>query len=754
MRSPTKYLTALAAAVGTLGVLAGPAAAGTVRTVAEGGTAVTCAEASTANPFGSIANALHCAVRGDQVKIGPGHFDGQVRLDANVALIGSGAQTVISPPAGSSSPAANVTIGAGRTVTISSLTLDGVDQSVPGIAATNGTLSLVNSRITRHGNYELPGGAISVRPATGVATIKIGGSTIDHNRSDFGGGGIFVAGSTQSASLSVRDSTITANATDGGQGYGGGIEVDAATLNVRRSTIAGNSASSGGGLYATGKPEGIQLTNTILAGNGASWRGPDCAAPSLRPITSGGHNLLGSNTGIAGTGCAAFADGIDGDQVGTAAHPLDPMLAQLADNGGPTVTAALQLGSPAINTGGTADCLVGPSADRDQRVLRRGTAARLACDVGAYDTQGKPLQTLAVSRLVKTNPTCDEASPARPFATLAAALACAHNGTTIALTTGRFAGQVSIHANVILAGHGERTVIARPAGDSLAPDVSIDPGRTVTLKNLTVDGVDRTAPGVAAADGSLTIVGSRITNNANHEDDGGGIAVFAAARQAHLTVFASTIDHNASDFGGGGISAGADGHSGTATILNSTVTANTSDGGGGHGGGGIAVGGSALDVRSSTIAGNSGSLGGGLWAASDVAPVALTNTILAANSAQTGPDCVARTGRPVSSGGHNVIGQTTGAPVTGCPGFTDGASGDHIGTAAQPIDARLGALAVNGGLTPTLALLSGSPAVGAGDPVACQATPIAGRDQRRVLRNAAAREACDVGAYDTAGGAS
>jgi hypothetical protein len=105
----------------------------------------------------------------------------------------------------------------------------------------------------------------------------------------------------------------------------------------------------------------------------------------------------------------------------------------------------------------------------------------------------------------------------------------------------------------------------------------------------------------------------------------------------------------------------------------------------------------------------------------------------------------------VISGGHNLLGQTTGVSSTGCPGLTDGMNGDHVGTPAEPIDPLLGPLGANGGLTPTLALLTGSPARAAGDPVACQAAPINGRDQRGVTRNAKAREACDTGAYDTGG---
>jgi hypothetical protein len=618
-RPLTKSLAALALTVGTLGALAGPAAAANVLQVAEGGTAVACTDASTVNPFGSIADALRCAVNGDQVRVGPGHFDGQVSIATNVTLMGSGSQTVISPPPDAPYSVANVTITPGRKVTISNLTLDGVDQSTPGIVAANGTLTVTNARITRHGDHSLlaGGGAISVLAKTGVTTVNVSASTIDHNVSDFGGGGIFVGGSLQPATLTVHDSTITDNSTDGGQGNGGAISVAAASASVRKSTITGNSATLGGGIFASGQPQGVQVSNTILAGNGAAFEGPDCFAPSGRPVTSGGHNIVSQDTGVAGTGCAAFTDGIDGDQVGTAAKPLDPLLGALADNGGPTLTAAPLLGSPAINTGGTADCLAAGSSDRDQRGAPRSTVARSACDTGAYDTQGKPLETLYVSRLARVNPTCALASSTRPFATVAGALACAHDGTTVKLTSGRFAGQFSIDANVILLGGGAATVIAKPAGgDFTVPNVSIASGRTVTLKNLTVDGVDGTSPGVVAADGSLSILGSRVTNNGNYVGDGGGISVFAGARQAHLTVFASTIDHNHSDFAGGGISVDAAAHSGTADVLNSTITGNTSESGAGRGGGGIAVGLSTLTVRSSTIAGNTGPLGGGLWAAS------------------------------------------------------------------------------------------------------------------------------------------
>jgi hypothetical protein len=46
-----------------------------------------------------------------------------------------------------------------------------------------------------------------------------------------------------------------------------------------------------------------------------------------------------------------FTNGVNGDQVGTAAAPLDPLLGPLQNNGGPTKTHALLAGSPAIDHG-------------------------------------------------------------------------------------------------------------------------------------------------------------------------------------------------------------------------------------------------------------------------------------------------------------------------------------------------------------------------------------------------------------------
>jgi hypothetical protein len=58
----------------------------------------------------------------------------------------------------------------------------------------------------------------------------------------------------------------------------------------------------------------------------------------------------------------------------------NPLLARLADNGGPTQTQALEAGSPAIDHGGTS---INGCPPTDQRGISRPQGP--ACDIGAYE---------------------------------------------------------------------------------------------------------------------------------------------------------------------------------------------------------------------------------------------------------------------------------------------------------------------------------------------------------------------------------
>ncbi|MEO6027586.1 MAG: choice-of-anchor Q domain-containing protein, partial [Candidatus Binatia bacterium] len=159
-------------------------------------------------------------------------------------------------------------------------------------------------------------------------------------------------------------------------------------------------------------------------------------------------------------------------------------------------------------------------------------------------------------------------------------------------------------------------------------------------------------------------------------------------------------------------------------------------------GGGIGPIGNLLRLESSTITKNHGIPYGGGFYSSNNRPITMRNTIVAGNTSQNGS--IADCGGPFTSQGYNLIGT-----IDNICQITGDATGNVIG-----VDARLGALADNGGATRTHAPLSAddthdaSPAIDAGSPAtpgsegsACPAI-----DQRGVLRPLGA--ACDIGAFE------
>jgi hypothetical protein len=137
-------------------------------------------------------------------------------------------------------------------------------------------------------------------------------------------------------------------------------------------TVSGNSASGdGGGIYNYNYNR-VVIGNTIVAGNTAS-SGPDVHGS----VADEGSNLIGDGGGS--TGFTA-----PGDQVDTAASPIDPLLGPLQDNGGPTRTMALLPGSPAIDKRRAA--LIPRGVTTDQR-----GAPRISCSavgIGAFESRG------------------------------------------------------------------------------------------------------------------------------------------------------------------------------------------------------------------------------------------------------------------------------------------------------------------------------------------------------------------------------
>ena len=193
---------------------------------------------------------------------------------------------------------------------------------------------------------------------TSVGTVFINASTLSDNHALYGGA------IRNEGNLTLTNSTASSNTATAGAGI-----QNSGNLISADSTLSGNHASRNGGGILTSQASRratTEIVNTILAGNTA-LEGPDCDGE----IASKGNNLIG-NAG------ACLIRPSSGDLIGTSSQPVDPRLAPLGDNGGPTQTLALLPGSPAIDGGGD-----GPDLETDQRGRpRRQGAAR---DIGAFE---------------------------------------------------------------------------------------------------------------------------------------------------------------------------------------------------------------------------------------------------------------------------------------------------------------------------------------------------------------------------------
>jgi hypothetical protein len=189
-------------------------------------------------------------------------------------------------------------------------------------------------------------------------------STIEGNYSFGTGGGI-----ASHAGFFVADSTISGNIAKAKAGGGMFVRLFD-SMSIANSTIAHNTALKGGGIYLSGSPQALTMQSTIVADNTAST-GADMASMSAVMI-SGANNLVVA----ADVGVTLPADTLHSD----------PKLLPLANNGGPTRTHALSVGSPAVDAGNNAANLA-----TDQRGPGFPRVLGAAADIGAYESTQAPL---------------------------------------------------------------------------------------------------------------------------------------------------------------------------------------------------------------------------------------------------------------------------------------------------------------------------------------------------------------------------
>ncbi len=319
------------------------------------------------------------------------------------------------------------------------------------------------------------------------------------------------------------------------------------------------------------------------------------------------------------------------------------------------------------------------------------------------------------------NNSCTSATAA--CKTIGHAIGLAASGDSIMIAAATYPENLNITANLALTGAGALNTIID--GKEIARVISIEnTSAIVTISRVTI------RHGVAAGGGgilnwgTLTVNASTITANSassSYSATGGGVY-----NSGTLTINNSTLSANAgtTNF----IYGGAIYNSGTLAVNNCTLSGNHAGGFTGGGGGGI-YNDSVAIIDNTTISGNSGTPnGGGIY---NNGTVTLQNSIVANSTA--GGNCYGT----MTSNGYNLSSDTT------C-NFAQ--NGDLNNTNPQ-----LGPLQSNGGPTQTMALLTGSPAIDAGNPAGCTDNQghLLKTDQRGQPRpDKLDTGGCDMGAYE------
>jgi CSLREA domain-containing protein len=553
----------------------------------------------------------------------------------------------------------------GSFVTIQSSTIDGNSnaQNGGGIAVAGGSLSVSTSTIRDNTTLGSGGGVFA------NSFIAVDSSTINGNSAGVAGGGI-----SSSLATRISSSTISGNSAN----RGGGVNVADGQLTIDHSTITANTAADGQGSGIASQANALThavITYSIVAGNTRSDL--DFVAGLINSFQSQDYNVVGT-----GSGAVAFTQ--PGDQSGV----LDPLLAPLADNGGPTMTHALLQGSPAINRGSLNALFEGtPLFDQRGQPFSRIFGGRI--DIGAFELQKSSDLHLLVDTLADES----NGNYGRGDLSLREAIELANTfpggdsinfddslrGGTILLNS----GLPQITDGLVINGPGADlltidgrnggffgTIYAAPlvfpysTPSAFALEVSALTiansnttgiaalGADLTIRDSTIIGSRQ--GGIASGYGSLKVTSSQITGNFR-TNPGGLLRQFAAgvsAAYGDVSLVDTTISNNSSNSQGGGISLY---FTSSASIVACSIVGNSAS----YGGGIFTRADTPLSISGSTISSNTAVLqGGGLYTHRNPF-VSITSSLLNGNHAGQGGGAVS-SGSPFFVTDSVISGNTAG----------------------------------------------------------------------------------------------
>src|SRR5258706_1926376 len=313
-----------------------------------------------------------------------------------------------------------------------------------------------------------------------------------------------------------------------------------------------------------------------------------------------------------------------------------------------------------------------------------------------------PIQPVRAATLIVTNTNDSGAGSLRQMIINAVPGDTINFDPSLAGQTITLASNLVINKNLTIDGSGLSPQIIISGGN--IAHLEVPSGAVVMISDLTITNSNY---GIMS-NGDLTIINSTLKDNFKYL--GGAVDSFNGS----LTIKNSTIMQNHSAYSGGAIYVGGEG---SARIVNSTIVDNQAA----YSGGGIYINGNvAVEITNSTFAGNSAPLGSEISISGSTSTLTVSNTIFA---------CVPPNNSCYDYSPSSV---TTINSILG------------VGTL---MDFGLSVLADNGGPTPTIALLTGSSLIDAGDNPICANSPVNNLDQRGVTRPQGA--ACDIGAYES-----
>ena len=671
----------------------------------------------------------------------------------------------------------------GVSVTISNLTIkSGADLGASGVLSrgetarngmgggiyNEGLLNIVNcgfigNSVTGGNSYSSPTRELGGLAGSGLGgaiynagTLKLRDSSLTENSCEGGfggiagngtGGAIFSLGALLMVNCTISGNQVLGGGdldSHGGFGTGGGI-ASFTNLSLINCTISSNFAfaylggvTEGGGLITTNLTTNATYTNavrnTIIAGN---WAGTGLDVHGA--VVSQGYNFIGitnESTGWITSGPAMDRMGgiINGFVVGK-----DPLLGPLRFYGGQTRCHALRPESQAIDNGD--DTVIGTpvlNLTTDQRGaplsnLNYPRKVGAHVDIGAFEWDSSTHYTVFACAVMP-----DFAHTPRDL------VIDMSNGDTMNFApdiTGTYFidEELIIDKSINIVGPGAGVLTFCGTGSNRLFNVLSN--ATVSVSGLTFANGSSPSGGAISNAATLTLTDCVLSNNAATSGAGG-----ALYNSGSLTLERCAVVGNRATLNGGGMM-----NEGTMRVNNSTLMGNTSSDKGGAiyhlAGSGI------LFLEDCTITGNHASFtslpaGGGIYAGScfgaNCSPfppeVWSRNCIVAGNTSVQGPDCAG----PVISLGYNLIGN--GADSAGFE-----SQGDQVGNGPAPLDPMLGPLQDNGGPTPTMALLAGSPAINRGYSPTLSSDQRGGRRRIYGTTKVAIGDGSDIGAYEVDG---